>query len=122
MAPAERGAAQKMDSQRANLQRGNRRFMSRRLVYGALLGALIVVIGLVIFHQSAREEVLRWGGDQEGGGPYIYPKPSDPAEVTGFEVDLMEMLAGRLGLRSQFRQCEWLNLPDLLRIGDIDCI
>jgi polar amino acid transport system substrate-binding protein len=111
-----------MDSQRANLQRGNRRFISRRLVYGALLVALVVVIGLVIFHQSSREDVLRWGGDQEGGGPYIYPKPSDPAEVTGFEVDLMEMLAGRLGLRSQFRQCEWLNLPDLLRIGDIDCI
>jgi polar amino acid transport system substrate-binding protein len=66
--------------------------------------------------------VLIWGGDQEGGGPYIYPRPDDPKQVTGFEVDLMALLAARMGVRSQFKQCDWKTLPDLLRIGDIDCI
>jgi polar amino acid transport system substrate-binding protein len=71
----------------------------------------------------ARERgALVWGADQEGGGPYIYPRPDDPTRVTGFEVDLMNALAARMGLRSQFQQCEWTNLPDLLRIGGIDCI
>jgi polar amino acid transport system substrate-binding protein len=65
---------------------------------------------------------LRWGGDQEGGGPYIYPLPDDPGRVTGFEVDLMDQLASRLGVRSEFRQGEWTNLPDLLRTGNIDVI
>jgi polar amino acid transport system substrate-binding protein len=69
-----------------------------------------------------REGVLRWGGDQEGGGPYIYPVPKDPRRVTGFEVELMDLVANRLNVRAEFTQCEWENLPDLLRIGDIDAI
>jgi polar amino acid transport system substrate-binding protein len=65
---------------------------------------------------------IRWGGDQEGGGPYIYPTKDDPTRVTGFEVELMEALAGRLGVRSEFQQCQWENLPNLLATGKIDVI
>ena len=36
---------------------------------------------------------LIWGGDQEGGGPYIYPDPDQPSQVIGFEVDLARALA-----------------------------
>lgn len=66
--------------------------------------------------------VIRWGGDQEGGGPYIYPDPDDADRILGFEVELMELVAERLGVRSEFQQCEWENLPDQLRRGDIDVI
>ncbi len=69
-----------------------------------------------------RRGVIRWGGDQEGGGPYIFPKPDNPREIIGFEVKLMEVLAGRLGVRAEFQQCQWTTLPDLLRIGKIDAI
>ena len=31
---------------------------------------------------------LRWGADQEGGGPYIFPQEVDPTKFEGFEVDL----------------------------------
>jgi polar amino acid transport system substrate-binding protein len=65
---------------------------------------------------------LQWGGDQEGGGPYIYPVPDDPSRVTGFEVELMDLLAAKLDARSQFKQGEWTNLPDLLRTRNIDAI
>ena len=65
---------------------------------------------------------IRWGGDQEGGGPYIFPKPDNPREITGFEVELMDLLARRLGVRAEFQQCQWTTLPDLLRIGKIDAI
>jgi polar amino acid transport system substrate-binding protein len=65
---------------------------------------------------------IRWGADQSGGGPYVYPDPASPDQAVGFEVDLMELLAKRLGVRSEFKQCEWTNLPDLLRTGDIDVI
>ena len=40
---------------------------------------------------------LRYGSDMEGGGPYAYPDPKSPREVTGFEVELMAMLAKDLG-------------------------
>lgn len=65
---------------------------------------------------------LVWGGDQEGGGPYVYPDPADPDHVVGFEVDLMDLLARRLGVRAEFKQADWDKLPDLLRTGAIDVI
>ena len=27
-----------------------------------------------------RRGSIRWGGDQEGGGPYIFPKPDNPRD------------------------------------------
>ena len=36
---------------------------------------------------------LRYGSDMEGGGPYAYPDPNSPRGVTGFEVELMALLA-----------------------------
>jgi polar amino acid transport system substrate-binding protein len=69
-----------------------------------------------------QRKAIRWGADQEGGGPYIYPSPADPRRVVGFEVDLMELLAKRLGVKSDFQQCEWSSLPSLLQKGDIDTI
>src|SRR5947208_9990465 len=69
-----------------------------------------------------RRGSIRWGGDQEGGGPYIYSAPNDPQKLIGFEVELMQMLSDRLGVRSEFHQCEWDNLPNLLGTGDIDVI
>ena len=99
------------------------RALSRRLLLGGLLTAVLVAGILALLRSRPQDEsALVWGGDQEGGGPYIYPRPDDPTQVTGFEVDLMNLLAQRLGRRARFQQCEWVNLSDLLRIGDIDCI
>ncbi|MCU0659706.1 MAG: ABC transporter substrate-binding protein/permease [Polyangiaceae bacterium] len=69
-----------------------------------------------------RGGVLRWGGDQEGGGPYIFPRDDLPELVTGFEVDLAEEIARRLGVRASFQQGPWDRLPDLLRIRKIHII
>jgi len=65
---------------------------------------------------------LLWGGDQEGGGPYIYPDPDNPRQVTGFEVDLGEALARELGVKAQFSAGLWNSLPDLLKTGSIDVV
>ncbi|MCS6902437.1 MAG: ABC transporter substrate-binding protein/permease, partial [Myxococcales bacterium] len=69
-----------------------------------------------------RGGVLRWGGDQEGGGPYIYPRDDQPSLVTGFEVDLASDLARRIGVRAEFVQGPWDRLPDLLRTRKIHII
>jgi polar amino acid transport system permease protein/polar amino acid transport system substrate-binding protein len=65
---------------------------------------------------------LVWGGDQEGGGPYVYPDPADPHRVVGFEVTLAELLGRELGVKARFQQGNWDNLPALLAKGDIDII
>ncbi len=63
-----------------------------------------------------------WGADEEGGGPYAYPDPNNPDRIIGFEVDLAERIAEAWGIRARFRSGIWDNLPDLLRIGQIDMI
>ena len=65
---------------------------------------------------------LIWGGDQEGGGPYVYPADDDPRRVVGFEVELAEKLAARLGLHASFFQGQWDKMPDLLRARKCDIV
>jgi len=72
--------------------------------------------------QLRREGVLRWGADQEGGGPFVYPREDDPDTVTGFEVEIAEALAARLGVVARFTQGQWDRLPDMLRTRKIHVV
>jgi polar amino acid transport system substrate-binding protein len=63
---------------------------------------------------------LRWGGDKNGGAPYIFEDAA--GELTGFEVEFAEYLAAELGRRPVFVQNQWDNLPDLLKRGDLDIV
>ncbi|HEY6565465.1 MAG TPA: ABC transporter substrate-binding protein/permease [Pirellulaceae bacterium] len=66
--------------------------------------------------------VLVWGGDAEGGGPFVFPDDEDPSKVRGFEVEIVDWIAAELGVRAEFSQCPWDKLPDLLNRGDIDIV
>jgi polar amino acid transport system substrate-binding protein len=69
----------------------------------------------------AAAEPLTWGADREGGGPYLYPDPANPARTIGFEVDLAEALARELGRPGQRHvQCDWSQLLEVLARGDIE--
>jgi polar amino acid transport system substrate-binding protein len=65
---------------------------------------------------------IRWGGDQEGGGPYVFPKDADPSQVTGFEVELANRIAEFLKVKAVFTQGQWDKMPDMLRTRKIDVI
>jgi polar amino acid transport system substrate-binding protein len=65
---------------------------------------------------------LRYGADMEGGGPYAYPDPRSPRDVTGFEVELMKRLARELGAAALFSQGQWDKLLQLLDAGRIDLV
>jgi len=65
---------------------------------------------------------LIWGADQEGGGPFIYPDPSNPEQLIGFEVELAQLIAEHFGVKPVFFQGQWDKLPDLLDRGDIDLV
>src|SRR5947209_9652213 len=68
-----------------------------------------------------RRGTLIWGGDQEGGGPYVYPDERDPKVLRSFEVELAEMPADELHVKAQFQQGQWDKLP-LLLDGTIDVV
>lgn len=65
---------------------------------------------------------LVWGADLEGGGPFIYAKADDPDTLIGFEVELADLIASKLGVKAEFRQGQWEKLPDVLDRGDIDIV
>jgi polar amino acid transport system substrate-binding protein len=66
--------------------------------------------------------VLRWGADAEGGAPYVYPDPDDPSRLVGFEWDLANALAARLGVRAEMVQNQWDQLIPALARGNFDII
>ena len=72
--------------------------------------------------QIRQRQALRWGGDKEGGAPYIFADPDNPNQLIGFEVDFMAALSQRLSVKSQFEQNQWDKLPAQLDSGGIDCI
>jgi polar amino acid transport system substrate-binding protein len=100
------------------------------LVHGPIRLLLLVVLALAGARPAMADRltdvrnrgVLQWGGDQEGGGPYVYPRQDDPNQVTGFEVELADQLATHLQVRAQFTQGEWVDMPDMLRTGKVDII
>ncbi len=69
-----------------------------------------------------RRGVLRWGADAEGGAPYVYPDPQHPEQLIGFEYDLAQALAGRLGLKAQMVQNQWDQLIPALERGNFDVL
>ncbi len=64
--------------------------------------------------------VLLWGGDAEGGAPYVFPDPKHPDRLVGFEVDLADAIAEKLGVRARFVQNQWDSLVPALDRGDFD--
>jgi polar amino acid transport system substrate-binding protein len=80
---------------------------------------LLVLLGWALPAAHA-EPPLRWGGDVSGGQPYIIER--DNQQPAGFEGELAQYLARKLGRESEFVKGEWDKLPLLLRRGGIDMI
>ena len=64
--------------------------------------------------------MLRWGGDAEGGSPFVEADPERPERVTGFDVEIAELLAAELGRRPEFVQIAFTSLDQSARRGDFD--
>ncbi len=64
--------------------------------------------------------VITYGADVQGGEPYLMEDPGGADRVVGFEVDIMDAIARRLGVRAQFVQYNWSNLVPSLERGDFD--
>ena len=63
---------------------------------------------------------ITWGADVQGGEPYVYEDPANPSHVIGFEVDIMDALARRLGVKAKLEKFAWSNLVPSLERGDFD--
>ena len=66
------------------------------------------------------QTALRWGGDAEGGAPFVEADPRNPARVVGFDVEVAELLARDLGREARFVQVGFTSLDASAARGDFD--
>jgi polar amino acid transport system substrate-binding protein len=82
---------------------------------------VLIVCGALAASVVAQEPgVLRFGGDAEGGAPFMEADPNDPSRVVGFEVDVAALLAAGLGRTPRFVQVGFTTLDPAAERGDFD--
>ena len=64
--------------------------------------------------------VLRWGGDAEGGAPFVEGDSADPSKLRGFDVEIAELVAKKLGKTPVFVQAAFQSLDQSAARGDFD--
>jgi ABC-type amino acid transport substrate-binding protein len=74
--------------------------------------AVVLCVALLLPSAAGAQAdvVLRWGGDAEGGAPYVEADPTDPSRVVGFDVEVAELLASALGRTPQFVQVGFTSI------------
>ncbi len=98
----------------------SRRFaMPQRLRRGLFLFAAAAFLwtgGPAAAQGFVPQDVLRWGGNSEGGVPFILYDPADQSKLLGFETEIAEAMAQYLGLEPQFVQNVWdILIPGMER-------
>ena len=69
--------------------------------------------------QDRRPRELVWGGDAEGGAPFVEADPANPAQVRGFDVEVAARIARGLGGRTaRFVQVQWSSIDQSVERGD----
>src|SRR5881394_1247897 len=82
----------------------------------------LVFLSALLAVPSAFSQELVWAADAEGGAPYTFPDPRNPARNIGFEVDLADALAGRMARKARFVQNQWDGLVPGLERGEYDVV
>ena len=81
---------------------------------------LLVSLLAIATVAGAQPSELRWGGDAEGGAPFVSVDPDNPDRVVGFEVDVAALIARNLGRTPRFIQSGFTTLDAAVARGDFD--
>ena len=85
--------------------------------------ARAILIAFLLSHHStvaSAQPPLRWGGDAEGGAPFVEADPADPQKLVGFDVEIAALIARELGRTPQFVQVAFASLDQSAVRGDFD--
>lgn len=103
----------------------NKLYYLNIFILAGLFVFLSINTGMAQENNSALDRIkergsIIWGADAEGGAPYIFPDPENPEKYIGFEVDLAEAIANKLGVKAVHKQNAWDGLVPALERGDFD--
>jgi polar amino acid transport system substrate-binding protein len=65
---------------------------------------------------------LRWGADTAGGAPYVFFHENDPQHLIGFEIEIVEKIAKKLGVKAVLVPSPWEQLVSALNRGNFDAV
>jgi polar amino acid transport system substrate-binding protein len=88
------------------------------------LGAMLALVAAMVSPPRAAAQPpppaaeLVWGGDAEGGSPYVEADPGNPSRVVGFEADVAALIARKLGLRPRFQPVQFTSIDASVKRGD----
>jgi polar amino acid transport system substrate-binding protein len=82
--------------------------------------ALVGLLHLVVLPAAAQPRELRWAGDPEGGAPFVEADPARPDTVVGFDVEIADLVAGKLGRTPHFVNITFTSLDQSIARGDAD--
>src|SRR3981081_3358312 len=88
-----------------------------------VLRACSLALALCLVASAARAQPappFRWAGDAEGGAPFVEADPSHPDTQVGFDVDIANLLARRLGRTPQFVMITFTSIDQSIERGDAD--
>jgi polar amino acid transport system substrate-binding protein len=86
----------------------------------ALIVCCAAAVAVAAAPPGAGPRELRWGGDAEGGAPFVEADPGDTSRVVGFDVEVATLLAQGLGRTPHFIQSGFTSLDAAVARGDFD--
>ena len=69
---------------------------------------------------AAKASEFRWAGDSEGGAPFVEADPSHPNDVTGFDVEIVGLMARGLGRTPRFVLITFTSIDQSIARGDAE--
>jgi polar amino acid transport system substrate-binding protein len=85
-----------------------------------LVTAAFLAVSLVTLTSQLPPAEFRWGGDAEGGSPFVEADPRDPSRLAGFDVEIADLIATELNRRPVFVQITFTSLDQSARRGDFE--
>jgi polar amino acid transport system substrate-binding protein len=94
----------------------------RAATFTVLLHAAIFVVTApaAVSVDAQQAPPFKWGGDAEGGAPYVEADSQHPERVVGLDVEIAELIAKELGRPAEFVQISFASLDQSAARGDFD--
>jgi polar amino acid transport system substrate-binding protein len=79
-----------------------------------------LALGLLLASPASADpqRELRWAGDPEGGAPYLEADPAHPDTLVGFDVEIADLIARRLGRTPHFVFVAFASIDQSVARGD----
>jgi polar amino acid transport system substrate-binding protein len=69
---------------------------------------------------QAKQAELTWAGDPEGGAPFVEADPTNPNKVTGFDVEIAELIARGVNRTPRFLFVPYASIDQAIGRGTAD--